>query len=105
MNDDPMALELTDAVRLYLEKELLPTLTDARQRFQTLVAANVLSIAGREMASEEALLAEEIETLTTLLGEAGETPASLEERRQLVRALNQAWCDRIRRGEFDSSAR
>ena len=42
MNDRPSAPELIDAVRLYLEKELLPTLTDARQRFQTLIAANVL---------------------------------------------------------------
>ncbi len=59
MNDRPTAQELVDAVRLFLEKELLPGLTDARLRFQTLVAANVLAVAGREMAGEEALLHEE----------------------------------------------
>ena len=35
MNDRPTATELIDAVRLYLEKELLPALGDARLRFQT----------------------------------------------------------------------
>ncbi len=105
MNDRPTARELIDAVRLYLEKELLPALTDARLRFQTLVAANVLSVAGRELASEGAMLVEECRALAALLGEAGDVPANLEEQRQRVRALNEAWCARIRAGEFDSPAR
>ena len=36
MNDRPTAGELVDAVRLFLEKELLPGLSDQRQRFQAL---------------------------------------------------------------------
>jgi hypothetical protein len=55
MNDRPTAQELIEAARLYLEKELLPALSDARLRFQTLVAANVLSVAGRELAGEARL--------------------------------------------------
>jgi len=100
MNDRPTARELIDSVRLYLEKELLPALTDARLRFQTLVAANVLSVAGREMASEETRLAEEL----ALLGEVAAVPTSLEEARKHVRVLNEAWCERIRRGECDDPA-
>jgi hypothetical protein len=105
MNDRPTARELIDAVRLYLEKELLPSLTDARLRFQTLVAANVLSVAGRELASGEAQLDEECAALAVLLGEAADGSGSAEERRRRVRALNEAWCERIRAGEFDSPDR
>jgi hypothetical protein len=105
MNDRPTAQELIDAVRLYLEKELLPALTDARQRFQTLVAANVLSVAGRELAREEAMLGEELEALAALLGEPGDVPAGREEKRRRVRALNESLCERIRRGEFDAPGR
>ena len=43
MNDRPTAAELLDAVRHFLETDLLPGLADARQRFQTLIAANVLA--------------------------------------------------------------
>ena len=45
MNDRPTAAELLAAARQFLEAELIPTLGDARLRFQTLVAANVLAIA------------------------------------------------------------
>jgi hypothetical protein len=94
MNDRPTARELIDAVRLYLEKELLPSLTDARQRFQTLIAANVLSVAGRELDAGGAMLAEERAWLSALLGEDGDVPA-----------LNERLCERIRRGEFDDPER
>jgi hypothetical protein len=94
MNDRPSARELIDAVRLYLEKELLPSLTDARQRYQALIAANVLSIAGRELDAEDATDPEEREWLEALLGEAGD-----------VRGLNEKLCDQIRRGVFDDPRR
>lgn len=100
MNDRPTAKELIDAARLYLEKELLPALTDARQRFQTLVAANVLSIAARDLESEERMLSEE----HVLLG-GGELAGGLEASRQRVRELNEAWCLRIRQGEYDDPIR
>ena len=46
--DRPVASELAEAVRLFLEQELLPTLADHRLRFRTLVAMNALSIVARE---------------------------------------------------------
>ena len=87
MNDRPSARELIDAVRIYVEKELLPSLTDARQRYQALIAANVLSIAGRELDRGEAMEVEERGWLAALLGEDGD-----------VRALNEKLCAEVRRG-------
>jgi len=46
--DRPVAAELADAVRTFLEEEILPTLDDHRLRFRTLVAMNALSIVARE---------------------------------------------------------
>src|SRR5437868_14205997 len=77
MNDRPTAVELIAAARVYLEQELIPTLTDARLRFQTLVAANVLAIAERDLATEEAHLAEEWRLLSKLLNVADTAPDQL----------------------------
>src|SRR5207302_6017650 len=67
MNDRPTAVELVAAARQYLERELIPTLSDARLRFQTLVAANVLSIVERELQTEEDHLLQERQWLAELL--------------------------------------
>jgi hypothetical protein len=104
MNDRPTAAELVDAVRHFLEAELLPTLTDARQRFQTLVAANVLAIAGRELAGEEEQLREEWDLLAGLLGADGPRPEGLAELRQAVGRANARLCERARAGDFDGPA-
>jgi hypothetical protein len=53
VSDRPTAPELVEAVREFLEHEILPTLADHRLRFRTLVALNALGIAGRELASDE----------------------------------------------------
>jgi hypothetical protein len=99
VNDRPTAAELVSATRQFLETELLPTLTDARLRFQTLIAANVLSIVERELLTEEQQLMEEWQRL-----ELGEPPARLADLRQAVRDANVQLCERIRRGEFDDKA-
>jgi hypothetical protein len=52
-HDRPNARELVEAVREFVERELLPTLDDHRLRFRTLVALNALGIAGRELAGHE----------------------------------------------------
>jgi hypothetical protein len=103
MNDRPTAVELVDAVRRYLEAELLPTLTDARLRFQTLIAANVLTIVGRELSSEEDMLREEYSLLNTVLGHTTTTPTGLGEWRQAVEQANRALCAQIRAGDFDAA--
>jgi hypothetical protein len=51
MSDRPSAEELVEAVREFLEQEILPGLDDQRLRFRTLVAMNALGIAARELAT------------------------------------------------------
>jgi Domain of unknown function (DUF6285) len=57
--DRPNALELIEAVTEFLAGEVLPTATDHRQKFRTLVALNALGIAYRELQGGEELLSEE----------------------------------------------
>jgi len=51
MTERPTAQELTEAILEFLGGEILPTLTDHRLRFRTLVAMNALSIVYRELAA------------------------------------------------------
>jgi Domain of unknown function (DUF6285) len=95
MMDRPTSLELVRAVRLYLEQELQPALTDSRLRFQTLVAAHVLGIVERELPAADRLLAEENECLAAILGQ----PVGAEE----VGAANEELCRRIREGDYDEA--
>ena len=50
MQDRPHAAELAQAVREFIETEVLPGIDDPRLRFRTLVAANGLGILEREIA-------------------------------------------------------
>jgi hypothetical protein len=101
MNDRPNAPELLSAARVFLESELLPTLTDARLRFQTLVTANVLAIVERELLTEEEQLLAEWQMLAP--GEP--VPARVAELRRAVRAANERLCEKVRRGDFDEPER
>ncbi|HET8605662.1 MAG TPA: DUF6285 domain-containing protein [Gaiellaceae bacterium] len=49
--DRPTPAELAQAVREFLETELLPAVADPRLRFRTLVAMNALRIVERETAA------------------------------------------------------
>ena len=49
MPDRPSAPELVEAVAEFLEREVLPLMTDHRMKFRTLVALNALGIAHREL--------------------------------------------------------
>ena len=73
MSERPTAQELTEAILEFLGGEILPTLTDHRLRFRTLVAMNALGIVHRELA---ALPTEDDSELRALAGEirAGDVP-------------------------------
>src|SRR5690242_14852433 len=51
MSERPTAQELAEAILEFLGGEILPTLTDHRLRFRTLVAMNALGIVHRELAA------------------------------------------------------
>ena len=51
MTERPTAQELTEAIAEFLGGEILPTLTDHRLRFRTLVAMNALGIVYRELSA------------------------------------------------------
>ncbi len=48
-HDRPSPQELAEAVREFLQAEILPTIDDHRLKFRTLVAINGLGIAEREL--------------------------------------------------------
>jgi hypothetical protein len=79
-HDRPTPTELVEATREFLETEILPTLTDQRLRFRTLVAINALGIARRELESREEMLPrEELEELARQI-RSGEVPEDALER-------------------------
>lgn len=49
MSERPTAAELAEAILEFLGGEILPTVSDQRLRFRTLVAMNALSIVYREL--------------------------------------------------------
>ncbi|MCP9486867.1 MAG: DUF6285 domain-containing protein [Gaiellaceae bacterium MAG52_C11] len=53
-HDRPSPQELAEAVREFLQAEILPTLENHRLKFRTLVAINGLGIAERELAATSA---------------------------------------------------
>ncbi len=102
MQDRPTAEELVDAVRGYLEDEVLPDLRDDRRRFRALVAINALRILERELHMEESLLQREAIALSALLGERphdGGEVASYTRLRERVAGLNLRLARAIREGD------
>jgi hypothetical protein len=102
MQDRPDARELVEAAAGFLEREIIPILSDPRLRFRALVAANVLTIVSRELASGDAMLREEWRRLAHLLGKnAGEPPGRADELSNEVQAFTRELCARLRAGEAD----
>jgi hypothetical protein len=76
MPDRPSALELLEAVTEFLSAEVLPTVTDPRLKFRTLVALNALGIAYRELSRPSNTVLLDREQLADLAGRirAGDPP-------------------------------
>lgn len=104
MQDRPTASELTEAVREFLQADILPDLHDPRTRFRMLVAVNALGILERQLEQEELLLRAEYERLARLLDEDGAIPGSLEKLRYRVADLNRDLSERIRSGKVPEGA-
>jgi hypothetical protein len=103
VQDRPTAQELLEAVRRFLEDDVVAAL-DGPTRFHARVAANVLAIVGRELADEESLLVAEWTRLAALLERPSVTPPErLGALRTAVAEMTDALCARIRRGDADAS--
>lgn len=101
MNDRPSAAELLAAVERFLEETAVPGL-DGPARFHARVAANVVRIVARELATEELHLAREWDGLAALLADDGEPPAARAELREAILARNEELVRRIRAGAGDA---
>ena len=103
MQDRPTARELLEAVRFFLEDDVVPAL-DGPARFHARVAANVLAIVGRELQDEEPALIGEWTRLARLLGLPSDVPPDrLAALRTAVAELTERLCARIRGGDADAS--
>ncbi len=105
MTDRPTAAELVEAVCHLLEAEVVPALADQRLRFQTLVAANVLAIVGRELGTADVDVRLVWDKLAALLGKTDAPPTHPRDWHAAVGQLNEELCQRIRSGHDDEPAR
>lgn len=86
----PDTIELVESVREMLETELLPSLKDNTQVYNSRVAVNVLRIVERELKQIDAQEEAEVESLCQLLDAVGD-----------LEALNSLLVKKIHQGEFD----
>ena len=103
MQDRPTYAELLEAVRHFLEVDVVPAL-DGPKKFHARVAANVLGIVRRELESEAVQLRAEWGGLCGLLDLAEGPPPDRAELRRQLRRHTEELCERIRRGDADAGA-
>jgi hypothetical protein len=96
--DRPSAPELVEAVAEFLEREVLPLMTDHRMKFRTLVALNALGIASRELAAEPG--PDDAADLARRVRERGADPALLPELERHVAAKLRVSNPRYLEGEL-----
>jgi hypothetical protein len=104
MYDRPYLHELIAAARQHLEDQVIPVTRGINHRlyFQTLVAANVLRIAERELALGSGHFHAQWTRLNLLMGEEA-PPADPAERAQALAQRNARLCAAIRAGEYDDN--
>jgi hypothetical protein len=98
MQDRPTTNELSDAVKEFLEQEILPTISDARLKFRLLVAMNALNMISREVNLEESHSQTEFSSLKNLLGQDLPNPDSFSSLKAVTLELNAELASRIRSG-------
>lgn len=101
MNDRPTAAELLAAVERFLEETAVPAL-EGPAKYHARVAANVVRIVARELATEDDHAAREWDGLAELLGASDAQPAARDALRDAVVARNETLVRRIRAGEADA---
>jgi hypothetical protein len=96
--DRPSAPELVEAVAEFLEREVLPLMTDHRMKFRTLVALNALGIAHRELTGDA--VPQDAEQLLRRVRERGADPELLPELKRHVAAKLRVSNPRYLEGEL-----
>lgn len=99
MQDRPTYTELLDAVRRFLEADVVPAL-EGTKKFHARVAANVLGILLRERDLEGPHLAREWQRLDALLG-VEPLPVETDAVKAALAARTERLCARIRAGDAD----
>ncbi len=100
MQDRPTYAELLTAVQQFIENDVVPAL-EGPKKFHARVAANVLAIVSRELATEDTHLHTEWARLGTLLDDTAPPPTDRAALRTELRERTATLCDRIRRGDAD----
>ena len=96
MRPKPSAAELMEIARKTLRGDLLAALPESR-RYEALMAANAVAIAGRVLERGEAPEREELAALARLTGASGETvSAGAETVRERLGVLYGRLCDELR---------
>ena len=102
MGDRPTKLELLEAVRRFLDEDLVPELEGVR-RFHARVASNALGIVAREIEHEAESLPALYSAIAALLNRSEPATALMElaEIDRAIDALEAELCGRIRAGDVD----
>lgn len=103
MNDRPDVAELLAAVERFLEESAVPAL-EGPAKYHARVAANVVRIVARELATEDEHLAREWDGLAALLGGDDAKPDERASLREAITARNEELVRRIRAGDADAGA-
>ena len=103
MNDRPTAVELLEAVRHFLESDVVPAL-EGPKKFHARVAANLMNVLSREWQTDEDHLRAEWDSLAALLAAAKPLPARRDDVRDELKQRTEELCERIRRGDADAGA-
>ena len=101
MHDRPSALELLEAVRRFLQDDVVEAL-DGHLKYQARVAANVTAIVAQELRCEDRHLAGEWQRLSHLLSDDASAATDREALRQALHARNEELSRRIRAGDADA---
>ena len=103
MQDRPTYAELLDAVRHFLETDVVPRL-EGPKKFHARVAANVLAIVERELKLEDTQLRDEYSRLAQLLDSSQPAPTEREALRSAITTRTKDLCTRIAAGQADEGA-
>ncbi len=105
MVDRPNLKELIEAVQQHLEASIIPAVRgDGKLYFQTLVAINVLRIAGREIELGRDHAEGEWQRLNTLTSDSQVLPERLDVIHSGLAERNQVLSQAIRAGAYDDNA-